>query len=239
MPEPSVSVLIPVFNGARFLAAALESVRAQTLAPSEIIVVDDGSSDGSAEVASRFPSVRVVRQENLGPAAARNRAVAEAGGDHLAFLDADDLWKPEKLARQMAGLRARPELGWFVCRHQFLLDEGEPRPRWAPDAEREAEMVAWLPSATLVRSDCFVLTKGFDESLRYGEDLDWFSRARDLGFQGGVVDEQLLIRRVHRTNMMHAHTQADFQRAIATILFRRRRAQQAGGGAGSGGGNTP
>ena len=228
MAEPSISVLIPVFNGARFLGAALDSVAAQTLVPLEIIVVDDGSTDGSADVAAARPSVRVVRQENRGPGAARNRAFAESRGDYLAFLDADDLWKPEKLTSQLAALQARPEAGWVVCRHDFLLDEGEPRPRWAPAPEAEATMVAWLPSATLVRRDCFVLTDGFDEVLRYGEDIDWFARARDAGFPGAVVEEQLFTRRVHRTNMMHDHTQRDFQRAIAAILARRRRAQGAG-----------
>ena len=230
MSEPSVSVLIPVFNGARFLAAALDSVAAQTLAPLELIVVDDGSTDGSGDVAAARPAVRVVRQANRGPGAARNRAFTESRGEYLAFLDADDLWKPEKLSRQLAALQAQPDAGWVVCRHEFLLDEGEPRPRWAPAPEAEGTMVAWLPSATLVRRDCFVLTGGFDEALRYGEDIDWFARARDAGFPGTVVEEQLFTRRVHRTNMMHDHTQRDFQRAIAAIMARRRRERVAGGG---------
>ncbi len=228
MADASISVLIPVWNGARFLAAALGSVAAQTLAPIETIVVDDGSTDGSAQVAAGFPFVQVIRQENRGPGAARNRAAAAAHGDHLAFLDADDLWKPDKLACQLAILAARPAAGWVVCRHEFLLDEGVPRPHWAPTEEQAATMAAWLPSATLVRRDCFALTRGFDENLRYGEDLDWFARARDAGFAGTVADALLLTRRVHRTNMMHDHQQSDFQRAIATIIFRRRRAEKRG-----------
>jgi glycosyltransferase involved in cell wall biosynthesis len=218
-----VSVLIPVFNGARFLAAAIESAAAQTLRALEIIVVDDGSTDGSAEVAKRTGRARVIEQPNRGPGAARNRAVAEARGDHLAFLDADDLWKPSKLERQSEALARKPEAGWFVCRHEFLLDEGEARPRWAPAPEAEATMIAWLPSALLVRRDVFAATRGFDEEIRYGEDIDWFARARDAGFPGDAVEEQLLVRRVHKTNMMHQHQQTDFQRAIATILMRRRK----------------
>jgi glycosyltransferase involved in cell wall biosynthesis len=234
VPEPAISVLIPAFNAARFLAAALESVAAQTLAAREAIVVDDGSTDGSAEVAARFPFARVFRQENRGASAARNRAAAEARGDHLAFLDADDLWKPEKLARQMAVLAARPEAGWVICRQEYLLDEGVPRPVWVPAAEIAGNFVSWVPSATVVRRDCFARTGGFDETLRYGEDLEWLARARDAGFAGALVDDALFTRRVHRTNLMHGHTDGDLQRAIAKILARRRRERGEGAGGGAG-----
>lgn len=228
MTEPWVSVLIPVFNGARFIAAALESVAAQTLAPCETIVVDDGSTDGSGEVAARFPFVRVIRQENRGAGAARNRAVAEARGDHFAFLDADDLWKPEKLARQMAALEAQPEAGWVICRQEYLLDEGVPRPGWVHQAELAAHVVSWVPSATVVRRECFERAGNYDETLRYGEDLEWLARARDAGFAGTVVHEVLFTRRVHRTNLMHEHQDGDLQRAIARIMFRRRSERAAG-----------
>lgn len=104
---PTVSVIIPVYNGERFLAEAIRSALDQTLSPAEIIVIDDGSTDASAEVARGFgPPVRVLAQANLGPAAARNLGVAHAAGDLLAFLDADDLWMPEKLAYQVQ----------FLCR---------------------------------------------------------------------------------------------------------------------------
>ena len=228
MADHSISVLIPVFNGARFVVAALESVAAQTLTAYETIVVDDGSTDGSGDVAARFPFVRVVRQENRGAGAARNRAVAEARGDYFAFLDADDLWKPEKLARQMAALAARPEAGWVICRQEYLLDEGVPRPGWVPKAELAANYVSWVPSATVVRRECFERTGGYDETLRFGEDLEWLARARDAGFAGTVVEDVLFTRRVHRTNLMHEHKDADLQRAIARIMFRRRNESAAG-----------
>jgi glycosyltransferase involved in cell wall biosynthesis len=238
--EHSISVLIPVFNGARFIAAALESVAAQTLATYETIVVDDGSTDGSGDVAARFPFVRVIHQENRGAGAARNRAVAEARGDHFAFLDADDLWKPAKLARQMAALAARPETGWVICRQEYLLDEGVPRPGWVAKAELAGNYVSWVPSATVVRRECFERVGNYDEVLRFGEDLEWLARARDAGFAGTVVDDLLFTRRVHRTNLMHEHKDGDLQRAIAKIMFRRRneRAASRGQGAASPGGGS-
>ena len=107
-----ISCVIPCYNGERFLGAALDSVIAQTLPPAEIIVVDDGSTDGStADVAANYGSrVTYLRQDNAGPAAARNRGLACARGDFVAFLDADDLWHQDKLARQAVRFEARPEL---------------------------------------------------------------------------------------------------------------------------------
>ena len=103
-----VSVVIPVYNAARFLADAIRSVQAQRHPRIEIIVVDDGSTDGSGEVARSFAGVRCLRQANGGIAAARNAGVHEARGNLLAFLDADDLWTPGKLALQLDVLRADP-----------------------------------------------------------------------------------------------------------------------------------
>src|SRR6185503_2024667 len=116
MPAPppfdgrDVSAVIPAYQAAAFLADAVESVLAQTEPVGEIVVVDDGSTDGTAAVAASFGDrVRYVRQENQGVAAARNRGVAEARGRLVAFLDADDTWEPEKTARQLAHLRAHPD----------------------------------------------------------------------------------------------------------------------------------
>lgn len=101
--SPTVSVVIPCYNGAPFLRETLESALNQTHPPLEIIVIDDGSTDDSAAIAELFgPPVRVIRQENQGESVARNRGIDEAQGEWLAFLDADDLWKPTKLERQIA-----------------------------------------------------------------------------------------------------------------------------------------
>lgn len=97
-----------MYNGARYIAAALESVYAQTYAPLEIIVVDDGSIDGSADVARAHGASMVLRQENQGPAAARNAALREANGTLVAFLDSDDIWLPQKLRLQVDFSRRQP-----------------------------------------------------------------------------------------------------------------------------------
>src|ERR1044072_1619841 len=117
-----VSVIIPVYNGGRYLRAALESVFAQTYRPIEVIVVDDGSADDSGLIAQSFPEVRHMRQQNQGVAAARNNAIAASRGEFLAFLDQDDLWTPEKLRLQIGYLLTHPELGYTLTQQKFFLD---------------------------------------------------------------------------------------------------------------------
>jgi glycosyltransferase involved in cell wall biosynthesis len=110
-PRPSISVVIPVHNGELYLAEAVDSALAQTHRPAEVVVVDDGSTDGTAEVAAGLgAAVRYVHQRNRGPGGAMNRGVALARGEYVAFLSADDVWEPEKLAGQMAALVADPSL---------------------------------------------------------------------------------------------------------------------------------
>lgn len=116
MSYPTISVIIPVYNGERFLAAAIRSVLEQTLPPDEIIVVDDGSTDGSAAIVAELASlsplpIRYVYQENQGSAAARNCALTVATGAMIAFMDADDLWLPDKTRQQMTVLAAHPTAG--------------------------------------------------------------------------------------------------------------------------------
>ena len=108
--KPTVSCVIPAYNAERHIERALESVFAQTLPADEVIVIDDGSDDRTEDVLARFGDrIRTVRQQNRGPAAARNRGIDLATGDLIAFQDADDEWHSEKLAKQVAVLAARPE----------------------------------------------------------------------------------------------------------------------------------
>src|SRR5690606_38141885 len=130
---PLVSVVMAVRNGERWLGAAMDSVVAQTHRPVEIVVVDGGSSDGTAALAARYPEARVVSQRGTGIADAYNQGIAEARGELVAFLSHDDLWRPEKLAKQVALLRHQPELDLTVTRVRFFLEEGAtPPPGFRP-----------------------------------------------------------------------------------------------------------
>lgn len=123
MTNPSVSVVIPAFNAAQFLPRTLESVLAQTYPVAEIIVVDDGSTDGSADIARGFPNTFVLEQRNTGVSAARNRGIAHAGGAYVALLDADDIWYPEKLEKQLEVFRCFPKIGMLIADELLFIGE--------------------------------------------------------------------------------------------------------------------
>jgi glycosyltransferase involved in cell wall biosynthesis len=195
-----ISVIVPTFNGERFLEEALRSAVAQTLPPLEVIVVDDGSSDASAEIAEAFGGpVRCVRQENAGVAAARNRGLALARGEFIAFLDHDDLWPPDKLEIQAAALRADPELG-IVTGRMRVIGGAVPGRAWSVESDREAPGGAHLPAA-LIRRSAFDRIGPLDEGVGgASDDLEWILRARDLGVRTVTLDAVTLLYRWHGGN---------------------------------------
>lgn len=220
MTSPLVSCIIPVYNGARFLGAALDSVFGQTWRPIEVIVVDDGSTDATPQVLAEYPHpLRVLRQENAGPARARNQGLALATGEFIAFQDADDLWVPDKLARQMACLLARPEVDLCLGHLQNFwepeLREVEERMQGHPVTQPQP---AWGPPLMLARRALFDRVGGFDESLRKGEDTDWLFRAREKKATWEMLPEVILHRRRHGRNL--TANWAEGHEGLAALLKR-------------------
>jgi glycosyltransferase involved in cell wall biosynthesis len=195
--QPLVSVILPVYNGEKYLAAALDSVFEQDYAPVEVIVVDDGSTDGTAQIAQARPEVRYSYQANQGCGGARNSGLAAASGDFIAFLDADDVWLPGKLRAQVDYLLAHPEVGFVLTRMESFLEPGATWPDGINQAYYAQRPVAYLPSALLCRRRVFEQVGSFDASYRTGEDSDWFFRARDAGVALAVLPEVLIRRRIH------------------------------------------
>lgn len=187
-----VSVVIPVFNGAATLAAAIDSALAQDFADRfEVIVVNDGSTDATAAVIDRYRGrVKTVNRENGGLSAARNSGAAQAIGEYLAFLDADDLWLRDKLAATVGALEQKPGAVLVYC-DAIQVDESgaEISPILVSPALARAPMMAdllerwWpiLPSAAMVRRRTFDQLGGFFAPMRSYEDMDFWLRARELG----------------------------------------------------------
>lgn len=210
LPSPAsrVSVIIPVYNGACYLGAALASVMEQQAQPLEVIVIDDGSTDETAAVVAQWQQsaawpIHYRHQANAGPAAARNRGVSLAQGDLLAFLDADDWWHPAKLQRQVALLTETPTLG-YVLSHMHVVQEAGIV--WPVQAHYQNEPPCFLPSALLVRQAVFEQVGPFDERYRYSDDADWFLRAKDAGILQAVVPAPLVYKRIHDSNLSHSPT---------------------------------
>ncbi len=228
--KPTISVIIPVHNGERFLAEAIRSVLAQTLPPNEIIVVDDGSTDASAEVARAFGlPVRVLAQPNLGPAAARNLGVENACGDLLAFLDADDLWLPDKLARQTQVLRADPACAAVLARVENFLSPELDASQAARLAKTAAQSGEFAIGALLIRRAAFLRVGCFDARLRHGDFIDWWARASQLPLAYTVLPDLVLRRRLHSSNLTRREQEGrrDYLALLRQHLARQREASSA------------
>jgi glycosyltransferase involved in cell wall biosynthesis len=215
--EPSVSVVIPVLDGERFLAQAIVTALEQTHRPLETIVVDDGSSDRSAEIAEEL-GVLVLRRPHRGVSAARNAGIAAARGQLVALLDADDRWPADRLAVQVDRLRRRPELGFVLGRARILLEPGTPRPEWFTDDLDAGESMLAL-ATILARREVFDRIGGFDESTEICEDLEWLARARDAGIPYDVLDDVVLEYRFHGANSGLSRRR-DLERGVLRTLRR-------------------
>jgi glycosyltransferase involved in cell wall biosynthesis len=231
MTAPLVSCVIPVLNGERYLGAAIESALGQTYRAVEVIVADDGSTDATPDVARAYgPRVRYLHQANAGHGAARNLGLAAAGGAFVAFLDADDLWHAEKLARQMGRFEARPALGLSVTHVRNFWSPDAPPPDGGIDP-RVTEAVPGYASFTLVaRRRIFETVGGFDPALRHGNDTAWFLRAAEHGVEMELLPEVLALRRLHagnRSRRMAESSQREYLRILKASLDRRRRASAA------------
>ncbi|SMB22408.1 Glycosyl transferase, family 2 [Sterolibacterium denitrificans] len=206
--HPDISVIIPAYNAGRYLHGAIGSVLAQTRQASEIIVIDDGSSDDTARIAAGFLGVRLIETPHAGVSAARNAGLDAARGHYLAFLDADDLWLPTKLERQIAFLLDNPGAsGVFGHVQQFVSPElaKEQRDRYQANT---APMPGLLAGALFIKRDEFLAVGKFDEALAGGEFIDWMARAKRLGLSLPVLGDTLLLRRIHGNNSVLTGTEA-------------------------------
>ncbi|MPZ48109.1 MAG: glycosyltransferase [Dehalococcoidia bacterium] len=221
--EGLVSVVIPAYNGERFLRAAIESVLRQEGVSLEVIVIDDGSTDGSGDVARSFgPPVVCLRQENGGLGAARNAGVLAARGQYLASLDADDLWTEGKLAIQIERLLSEPGLDcvFGLVEH---FEEEDVAGRFEVNVGRTASGLS--AGTMLIRRQAFLRVGLFSSDRRMGEFIDWFARAQDAGLRHEVMQQVMLRRRVHGDNItLKAPHGADYLHVLKAALDRRRSA---------------
>lgn len=227
MAEALISCIVPVHNGERYLRQALQSILWQTYGPVEIIVVDDGSTDGSAEILGSYgDTISSIRQANVGPSAARNVGVQAAHGDFVAFLDQDDLWHQEKLERQMLRFRANPGLDLCITQIQLF---------WAPGLDGEAErfrghrrsgpVPGYTTTTLLARRKAFEAVGPLDPALWFGTATDWFLRAAERGMTLELLPEVLVFHRMHERNLTRrqsGESREEFLQIVKANLDRRR-----------------
>ncbi len=221
-----ISAVITTYNSGALLEEALESVLAQTRQPDEILVIDDGSTDDTAERIKRFGDrIRYHWQENGGTSQVRNLASRMVRFPWIAFLDADDLWLPERLEVQEAWLRDHPD-----CEAVF----GQMRNFAHPGMESQYDvrmhhldqwLPGWCPSTMLIRRETLVRSGGFDEGMRNAEMVEWFIRIREAGVNLQMIDVPLARRRLHGANKgLQSKGQKTDLRLLRDFIARKRAA---------------
>ncbi len=227
MRTSGISCIVPVFNGEKYLEEALDSILSQTYPPLEIIIADDGSTDGTPGVVARYGDrVRYLRQDNVGPAAARNLGLEAGQGEFVAFLDADDRWHPEKLERQMARFEIRAELGCSVSHVQnFWISELSGEEDKFRDHRIAKPLPGYVCGTLLARRRVFDEIGPFNADLGHGDAMDWFLRAREKHVVVELLSDVLLYRRLHHSNRIRAlgsSSREQFLGIVKGVIDRRR-----------------
>lgn len=197
-----ISVIIPVYNCDRYLSETIESVLKQTYPPSEIIIVDDGLTDKSAEVAKSFGDlIKYKYQNNSGAAVARNTGIKIAKGEYIAFLDADDLWTENKLKLQIEAFKNYPQLDIIFGKvQQFISAELSADLNKRIYCPSEAQN-GYIPSTMMTKKESFIKVGYFDDKWQLGEFIDWYLKAQEKKLTSIMLPEILLKRRLHNANM--------------------------------------
>jgi len=230
MPDaPSIAVVIPARDAGRYIAETIESVLAQSVSPTDVIVVDDGSTDDTADIARGFGDrVRLERQAPLGPAAARNQGIAASSADLLALLDADDVWPADSLATRLATLVADP--GADLC-FGHMIQFASPE---MPIADQRRLHIDPAPQPALTSSAMLARRAVFERigplpNRRLGDFLEWLIKARAAGVRWVMLDDVVLRRRLHLHNLSRREPEANahYLAIVRAELARRRLAGEA------------
>ena len=222
-----ISVVIPAYNSERFVADAIESALGQSHPPAEVIVIDDGSTDGTAEVVRSFSDrVHYHYQENGGIGRARNKGVELARCTFLSFVDSDDCWTENKLSLQLQEFNRDPELDMvFGQALQVVTGDAWDNRKILSQSKLEPALV---PGGILVKRESFLRVGSFRSDTKVGEFIDWYARAIELGLKSRVTQDLVLWRRLHDSNtgIRERASVSDYARVLKASLDRRRAAQQ-------------
>ncbi|MCE9616375.1 MAG: glycosyltransferase [Lentisphaerae bacterium] len=232
--QADVAAIIPVYNGRRFLRQAIESVISQTVQVAEIMVVDDGSTDGSLDILGDIQSpvpITAITQKNAGQSAARNKGVSMARSRFIALLDQDDYWYPRHVDVLMQPLLSDPSVGWVYSNLDQVMEDGSTvnqgllnllaatHPKVSLQVCLSEEMFI-LPSAALIRKEAFDRIGGFDERLSGYEDDDLFLRMFRAGYRNVYVNEALSAWRLHPSSSMHSARMVKSRQIYAEKLYK-------------------
>ena len=218
---PSISVVMAVKNAGRYLRDALDSIYVQTFAPSEVILVDGGSTDDTLHVANSYTRVRLIEESGRGYASAWNDGIRAATGDWIAFLDSDDRWVPDKLRLQIAAAALDPTAMCIIGHVQFFADEGQTLPSGFRAQLLDHSHVAYMPGAMLVRRALFDDVGYFDPAWTIANDIDWFAELKDRQTRIAILPDVLIHKRVHADNLSYLASRSPVINAEMIRVLRR------------------
>jgi glycosyltransferase involved in cell wall biosynthesis len=221
----SVGVVIPVRNGADTLAAAIRSVCDQHPSPTDIVVIDGGSTDGSAGLAAKFPGVRVIAQGGAGLAAARNQGLRAVSGELVAFCDGDDRWTADALAARLDHLASTPACCAVIGHAERVLFDGDTATQQQVSRLGQV-MPGYTPGALMARRAAFAAVGPFDEDLAIGADSDWFVRLKQSALRLDVIGALVLYKGTRASSLSADLT--TYRRELLSVargFLRRRRSE--------------
>jgi glycosyltransferase involved in cell wall biosynthesis len=203
MNKQLISVIIPVYNGERFLKESIDSILSQQHKNIEVIVVDDGSVDKSSDIAKSYANVCYIYQTNQGPSVARNTGIAASKGEFIAFLDADDIWFTNKLSTQIEYLNKNPDIGFVFANRRMITENNIDKPPWYKEHLFDNDSPVLCASALLARKNVFNQVGGYNPDFRFGENAEWLTRTKDAGIKMTILSETLLEQRLHDKNQTY------------------------------------
>jgi len=224
--NPLISVIIPVYNAEKYITQALDSVFNQTIKNIEVICINDGSKDSSLEILKTYGAkIRLLDNgQNYGIGETRNRGIAVAKGDFLAFMDADDIWEPEKLKTQILQFQKNKDLdisfSYMKCFISPELSAEAKRLRYCPPDPT----TGYLSGTAVIKSTSFEKVGMFNPKWKVGEFIDWFAKAKEMGLSYDITPGVFLLRRIHETNtgVAERSSRSDFVKIMKESLDRKR-----------------
>lgn len=216
------SIIVPVFNGEKYIGETLKSILSQDYAEKEIIVINDGSTDRSEKIIQSFSEIKYIVQENSGVPEARNRGIRESRGEFIAFSDQDDIWRPNKLSDQVNYLLENPQTDYVISMRKTVLEEGVTPPAWLKKELLDSENIDHSPSSLLARKSVFEKVGFFNSELKNASDVDWFFRAKDEGSKKGVIQKVHYLKLIHQDNQSYRvkELHAEYMRLIKQSIKR-------------------
>jgi len=196
MSTPLVSAIMPVYNAEEFLDAAIASALDQNYEPFEIVACDDGSSDRSPAILAAYPELQVLRQDNQGPSAARNAAIAASQGEFVAMFDADDVWPPNRVTLQARYLVEHPQVGCVLGRQRWINP-----PPWVRRDAVYGELDGIPLVSAMYRRTALEAVSSFATDFKHSEDMDLLVRLRAAGIEIAILPEVVVYRRFHGGNL--------------------------------------